>query len=368
MKLTAQRAAFLKAVQAAGAAVAGRSTRPVLAQLLVEAVGADALAVTGTDTEAAVRYEVRGVRVDRPGAAMLPPDKLAAILRESASEDVTLTATDGETRVVLSDARYTLEGADPAEFPGVAEDGGDHTLDIEYGVLADLIGKTSFAAEKKESTRWAITGLLWEPRKDGVRIVATDTKRLAVADGPAALAEGVEPGASYLLPAAAVGHLSRAGLPAGEAVRVTLRANEARFRAGPMTLTTKLVEGQFPPYSQILPKSHAARAEFAAGPFLRAVRAAAVTASADSRRVDCRFGDGKAVLSATGGGASEIEALLASYDGPPVDIAFDPAYLTDLLKAAGDADAVVLEMTGGEKPAVFRVGEGWTCLVMPLAG
>lgn len=373
MKVTCQRDALLAAVSAVGAAVAARSTRPILA--CIKAVAADdTLVLMGTDSELGLRHELRGVAVTRPGAAVLPPAKLASILKETSDADITLDADDAATRIKLSTGRYELPAGNPDEFPDTPEFvPGERYHEVAAGVLKTLIKRTVFAAEKRESTRWAVTGLLWEADGDRVRLVGTDTKRLALADGPAVVCGEADPRMPLaIVPVKAVTLLERNLTDDGEVVTVVLRANEAMFQTagGRVVLHTKLVEGRFPPYAEILPKTAPVKFPVSVPDLTARVRQAAIPCDDENKRVECRFGAGKATLSAKGPetGSSDVEMELPGYIGEPVGVAFDPGYLTDMLRAIDGEPTAAVEMTNGDKPVVFKVGATYVYLVMPLAG
>lgn len=371
MKVTCQRDMLLTACQNVQGAVAARTTRPVLANLKFTAQD-DALVLMGTDMEVGIRYELRGVKVGRAGAAIIPPGRLVSILRETGDPDITLDADAETTKIKLTTGRFELPGGDPAEFPDIPTfDAGGRYHEITAGVLRTLIKRTAFAAERKESTRWAVTGVLWEADEGKARLVATDTKRLAMTEGPADVhGEPEAKTTSHLIPVKAVGILERNLADDGEVIRVALKSNEAMFQTERALVHTKLVEGRFPPYRDIVPKKMAVKLPISAPEFLARIRQAAIMAEGDSKRVDFHFEPGKVVLTARGqeAGSSEVEMELVGYEGPVVDIAFDPTYVTEMLRAIEGEPTVVLEMTDGQKPAVFRVGEQYLYLVMPMTG
>jgi DNA polymerase-3 subunit beta len=371
MKVTCARDGLLTAGQLVGAAIAARSTKPILTNIKAVAQD-DALVLMATDLEVGIRYEVRGVNVQRAGAAILPAARLVSILRETADGEITLDASADTTKIKLSTGRYELPGGDPAEFPDLPpfEPGGRYH-EATAGVLRTLIKRVAFAADRKESTRWAVTGVLWEAEGGAVRMVATDTKRLAKAEGPAQVfGEADAKGQSYLVPLKAVQLLERNLADDGERVRVVLRPNEALFQTERALVHTRLVEGRFPPYRDIIPKKLAVKLAVGAADLLARVRQAAITTDDESKRVDFTFEAGKATLEARGPttGLSEVVLPLPEYPGPEVKIAFDPAYLTDMLRAIDGEPTVHLEMTDGQKPALFKVGDTYLYLVMPLAG
>lgn len=372
MLVTCDRAALLAAVKIVLAAVAARPPTPTLGTVKLAAAGGR-LVLTGTDAEVGVRYDVPGVAVGRPGAALLPPHRLAGILAEAADAEVTIDAGPETTVVRTGTGRFELPAGDPGGFPDVpAFDEAGEQIEVAAGDLRTLLKRVAFAAETRESTRFAVTGVLWEAdaANNVCRLVATDTRRLALGDAPAAVRAGAGPPARpHLVPVKAVRLLERLLGGDGEAVKVALRPDDAVFRTDRATLHTKLLAGTFPPYRNILPKSFAASVPLAAGAFLAAVRQAAVMADDETRRVDFCFAPGAVTLAARGphAGSGEVTLPLPGYAGPEVRIAFDPAYLTDMLRALDPAAALALEMTGGDRPAVFRLGTEYVYLVMPLA-
>ncbi len=375
MKATCIREGLLTSCQLAGVAVAARTTKPILSN--VKAVAHDdALTLMGTDLEVGIRYELRGVKVGRAGEAILPVARLVSILRETADDEITLDAGDDLTTIRLSTGRFELPGGDPAEFPEIpAFDDGGRYHEVMAGALRAMIKRTAFAADKKESTRFAVTGVLWEAEtgKDGgkVRLVATDTKRLALCEGPAEVHGEVDPkGQSHLIPLKAIALLERNLTDDGELVRIALKPNEALFQTERALIHTRLVEGRFPPYRSIIPKKLDVRLSVPVADFLARVRQAAIMTDEESKRVDFHFEAGQVTLTARGPetGTGEVTLALPEYRGPVVDIAFDPAYLTEMLRAIEGEPTATLEMTDGQKPALFRIGEQYLYLVMPLAG
>ena len=374
MKVTCQRDGLLTACQLVSAAVAARTTKPVLSNVKATAEG-DGLTLVAFDTEVGIRYELRGILVGRPGAAILPIAQLTQILRESTDDDLSLDSTDDGTKVKCGTSRFEMPGYPVEEFPDFpAFDDGGKYHEVSAGVLRAMIRRTAFAADKKDSTRFALSGVLWEADGKAARLVATDSKRLAVCEGPAALFGPPEATkGSHLVPAKAIGLLERNLTDDGELVRVALRPNEALFQTDRATIYTRLVEGRYPPYRDIIGqtrKGAGVKVPLPVGPFLSRVRQAAIMTDDESKRVEMSFGPGAVTMQARGAetGSSEVELPLPEYDGPEVKIAFDPQYLVEFLRAVENEPTVTLEMTDGTKPALFRCGDGYQYLVMPLAG
>jgi DNA polymerase III subunit beta len=374
MKLKCQRDWLLSACQLVGVAVAARTTKPVLANIKAVAQD-DALFLMATDNEIGVRYELRGIDVQRAGSAILPPNKLVPILRESSDAEVLLDADANGTLVRTATSKFNLPGGDPTEFPDIPsfEDGGNYH-EIAAGTLRTMIKRTAFAADKTDATaRWAVTGVLWEAEGSIARMVATDTRRLALTQGPADVHGGPTDGKtpSHLIPSKAIQLLERSLSDDGELIRVVLKPNEAMFQTGRAIIHTRLVEGRFPPYRDIIPKKTGVKLMVPVAEFLNRVRQSAIMTDDESKRVEFKFEAGQLTLNAKGGadlGSGEVKMELPDYKGPEVEIAFNPQYLIEMLRAIENEASVQLEMTDGQKPAVFRLGETYTYLVMPLTG
>jgi DNA polymerase-3 subunit beta len=370
MKVTCQVDGLLAACQIAQMAVAARSTIPVLAN--VKAVAHDdALVLMATDNEVGIRYELRGIKVSRAGAAILQVGRLVNILREATDTEVTIDAGEETTRVTMRGGKYELPSGDPAEFPDVPTfDAAGRFHEISAGVLRTMIKRTAFAANRKDnSPRYSVNGVLWEATGKSARLVATDLKRLAIADGPCELhgkADDKPP--SHLVPLKAIALLERNLSDDGERIRVALNTNDALFQTERATVYTRLVQGKFPMYQQIVPKKSNVKFPLSVPDFASKVRQAAITSDDESKRVDFHFSGQKVTMQARGPetGSSEVVLELAEYPGDEIDIAFDPAYLTEMFRAIDGEPSVVLEMSGREKPAVFRLGEHYLYLVMPM--
>jgi DNA polymerase-3 subunit beta len=374
MKITCSRESLLTACQQVAAAVAARTTKPILSN--VKAVAADdGLTLIAQDMEVGIRYELRGVQVAKAGDAILAIQHLTSILRESQDPDVTIDANDDGAKVKIGTSRFEMNGYPVNEFPDLPQfDQGDKYHEVTAGDLRRMIRRTSFAADKKDSTRFALSGVLWEAEGKQARLVATDSKRLAVCEGSATLHGAADATkGSHLVPAKTMSLLERNLTDDGELIRVALRPNEAMFQTGHAMIYTRLVEGRYPPYKDIISQTRKQaniKINLPVESFLSRVRQAAIMTDDESKRVDLSFEAGKVTMKARGAetGSSEVVMMLPEYDGSPVTIAFDPQYVIEFLRAIDGEPTVQLELSDGTKPALFQVGDTYKYLVMPLAG
>jgi DNA polymerase III subunit beta len=367
MKLYCERESLLSDTQLALAAVATRDIKPILKNLKAIAAG-DKCTLMATDLEMGIRLELRSPKVQEPGAAILPAARFSSILREATDEHLTVEA-DGQRCVVTgAQNEFEMPGEDPEEFPDVPSFSDKQFHEVTAGVLRTMIRRTIFATAK-ESTRYAMTGVVWELEGDHCRLIATDSKRLALTSGQAKSVGGHDTkGQSHIVPTKAMALLERNLHDDEETVKIALKPNDVLFRTERATIYSRLVEGRFPPYKEILPKKANARIPLAVGPFLTAVRQAAIMTDDESKRVNFHFASKKLTLAAHGAAAGRSKVELAlEYDGAPIEIAFDPSYLVDMLKVLAPEDPLSLELNDGSKPALFKSGSDYQYLVMPLS-
>jgi DNA polymerase-3 subunit beta len=333
--------------------------------------------------EIGIRHELRGVETIRAGCLLLPAQQLTQILRESRAEHVELEATGNEsTTVRCGSGQFELPQRPVDEFPELPEGGDSPWTEGPAGILRTLIRRTLFAADRRETTgRYSFKGLYWEPLPESsrLRLVASDGKRLAVSEA-AMVITPAQNGTLFhpLVPLRAISLLERNLTHEGEVVRCYLGNNEVRFLTERATIYSTLVEGQFPPYRNILEKAEKAGKIKIALPveeFLAAVRQIRVMTDEESKRVDITFRSGQAVLAARGAatGSGRVELSLPDFAGPDIRIAFDPDYLVEYLNvarhepaAADQGIALTLELSSSDRPALFRCGTDWLYLVMPM--
>jgi DNA polymerase III subunit beta len=303
----------------------------------------------------------------------LPPDKLASILSATSDADITITV-DGEiAKISTSTGRYKIPVMDANLFPAIPdlEDSANYH-EISTGVLRTLLARTTFAAEKWELTRFAVNGVLWEPLEKSVRLVATDTRRLAMTEGEAEIFGSPLPDQkSTIIPIRSLQLLERNFGDDGEKIKVVLQNNGAYFQTERAVIHTRLVEGRFPPYKNIIPSKFTTKIDLPLAAFASAVRQAAIMTDEEMRRVVFQFDPGSLLLTSKANnlGSGEVNLELPDYTGDSgnaVKIDMDPAFLTDMFRAIDGESKLSLEMTNGQRPAVFRVGADYLYIVMPL--
>ncbi|MCP4837212.1 MAG: DNA polymerase III subunit beta [Phycisphaera sp.] len=368
MKLVCSRDALAEALAVAGSVVVSRTPAPVLTCLKLETRDGQLL-VSATDTEIGLVLGVAEVDVREEGSALIPADKLNQIVRASGDDALTIEVDKNVANIRGKDAKFKVFGFDPAEFPGVpAFEEGEAEFESTAGSMKRLIGRTVFATAV-ENSRYAINGVLLERTGRNLRLVATDGRRLAVARGECN--KHAEQDGSSIVPTKALNVLNRLMSDPDEPVKVRRDRNQILFQVGDgvgaPVLSSNLVEGSFPPFEDVIPKDQDKRVEFNANELSSAVRRAALLTNEESKGVRLAFGDGSLTLSSRAPemGEAEIRVDAAQYQGDPIEIGFNPAYITEALKHA-DSSTVQIELKAPNKPGVIKVDGDFTYVVMPV--
>ena len=368
MNIRCTREPLLAALQSASAVVPARSPKPVLTNVKLEA-GREAAVLSATDLEVGIRIEVEGVETSAPGSVLLPSGRLMAIVRESSPGTVFDIHTDGTAAVVKAPrSEFRLPAEDPLEFPSVAAFPDEACFEVATPLARELVRRTVFATDN-ESSRYALGGVLVELSPQGVIAVGTDGRRLAKMEGPASGGEGTLPDAQPIVPARAMQLIERCLGAADVPVRIAARASEIMVKSGGTTISARLVDGRFPRWRDVFPeRPDAIRVPLVAGPFLAAVRQAAIVTSEQSKGVDFSFEPGQLVLSGRSAesGESRVE-LPIDHVGAAVRIKLDPRFMSDFLRVLDGAAAVTVELTDPQSACVCRTDDGYAYVIMPLA-
>ena len=367
MKLSCSRAALAAAFQTVSGVIPTRTPKPILQNVKLEAADGRAVLI-GTDQEVGIRYRLAEANVEVAGEVLLPTNRVLAILREMQGDVVFLETTDSGTVIRGERAQYKLGAENPAEFPLVAEFDEQNSVTVAAGVLKQMIQRTVFATDT-ESTRYALGGVLVEIKGDSIVMAATDTRRLAVMKGQCsgagkAASENVIP----VVPSKALALIERTLTDNDTQVSVAIRNNDVLVRTPLATIYSRLVEGRFPKYQDVIPAHCTSTVELVVGPFYSAVRQAQIVTSEESRGVDFEVAPGLMTLTSRAAeiGESKVE-LPISYEGAPLVITFDPRYVADFLRVLEPEQQLRLELTDSESAAVFRTDDGYIYIIMPLS-
>jgi DNA polymerase-3 subunit beta len=385
MKVICDRGALSEAVSLTSAVAVARTPRPQLSCLKLSATkgdGAGELTLSATDAEISLRLATAKVDVQDPGEALVPADKLKQIVSAEEREATLTIETDGDVCTITGeDARFTLHGYPPEEFPAIPtlEDAKKAspltTFTHKAGPFSMMIARTTFATAR-ENSRYAINGVLIKRVGKNLELVATDGRRLALSRAVVS-GDKSEKAASAIVPTKALNLLQRLLTDDEEPVTVVITESQALFAVGGeddprAVLASNLIEGTFPPYEDVIPKDQDKKVVFDRDLLASAVRRAALLTNEESRGVRMSFHskDKNVQLSSRAPemGEAQINIPMNSYSGEDLEIGFNPTFLTDALRVMPEAD-VIIELKGSLQPGLVKPGSGndFLYVVMPVS-
>jgi len=369
MKAICDRAALVESLNLVSGVVVSRTPKPVLrcVKLTADAT-APALTLSATDLEIFVRTQTPRVEVSEPGEALIPADTLSQIVRESVDPTLALETEQDATHIRGQDSHFKVFGSAPEEFPPLPEFEDPADFEITSGTLTQLIQQTTFASAR-ENSRYAMNGVLMEREGSKLCLVATDGHRLAVARGDCAAARSDDTSTkTAIVPTKALVLLGRLlGADPDQTVRVRVAGNQILLATATTVLASNLVEGNFPPYRDVIPRDGDKKATLATDVLASAVRRAALLTNEESKGVRFSFtAEGLTLTSrAAEMGEAQIGVECPGYQGDPIEIGFNPQYILDALKVV-DASEIQLDMKAAGKPGVIRTGPQFEYVVMPV--
>jgi DNA polymerase-3 subunit beta len=379
MKVNCDRAALTHWVQVASSVATQRSPKPALACVKIEA-GPERMTLLATDLEVGVCLELGKMEVREPGAVLVPAERLHLILRELDADTVALASSGTETEISAPGARFKMLGDDPADFPNIPAFPESGVFSMPAAELLAMSQRTLFATAK-EHTRYALNGVLWDLDGTSLVLVATDGHRLSHVKGkcePSAPApkEGEAPAKhSAIVPAKAMMLLERclALVPDAKAV-VRLAIGEREILAssppidgGRWTVYSRLVDGHFPKYEDLIPKDYDKKINVKTAAFLTAVRRAALLTTEESRGIHMKFGAGELTITSRAPEMGEAEVRMpVDYAGEDLEIVFSPNYLLDALKVIA-SEEFTFQFKTAAKPGLITEGRLFKYVVMPVS-
>jgi len=366
MRFTISREKLQEGLAAVTPTTPPKTTLPVLANILVETTDRG-IRLSGTDLDIAVTTEV-AADVETQGAITIPAKKLSEIAKELPPSPVKI-ATSGEQRVTLDCGRahFKILGLPRDEFPNFPTVKFDSSWRIKSGELQKLISHTAFAVSNEES-RPILNGVLWELKPDMMRMVATNGHRLAKMETP--IASAGAPASDMIVPPKALEQIRRL-FPEDEELEIARGDNHLGFRSPFTAVYTRLIEGPYPPYDQVIPRDNNRIAIADRQTLIGALRRMSVIASDQTHRIRLSFNSGLLRFSVQTPDLGEAtDEMQVRYTGDQLDIGFNATYLLEILRYI-PTDEVKLTFKAPERAATLEP-QAWTepgsylCLVMPL--
>jgi DNA polymerase III subunit beta len=361
VKFRCEREALAEALSTAGRAATGRTgALPVLSGLRLELVG-DRLSITGTDLDLTIQLTL-AVGGEGDGGVVLPARLVADIVRSMGAGKIEVAVEGDEVSIVGGRSQFSVRPLSFDDYPKLSTPT-TSSVTLPAAAVGEALRQVVRAASTDEA-RPILTGVLLTAENGGLRMVATDSYRLAVRD----LAEHQVLGADQkvLVPGRALSELQRL-VGAGEELTMRLGDRDATFEVGDTRLSTRLIEGEFPNYRQLIPTSHPNTLTVEREPLLEAIRRVKILAK-DATPVRLQMGGDTLRLTAiTQDVGNASEELDATYEGTDLTVAFNPEYFASGVEACS-SDSITLSTLDALKPAVVRgVGnDDYLYLLMPV--
>jgi len=373
MKFKINRDHFSHGLQQVLNSVGARGSNPILNNVLIEAAEGF-VSLTTTNLDLGIRCRVKA-EVVVPGGLTLPVSKLASIVKLLSSLDVTVDSGTGtQVRIIAGGSNYRMMGLPKDEFPALPSFPDQTTYTLRQDQLATMIRSVSYAQSTDES-RHIMNSVFFNFEETGLTLAATDGRRLAVMTKP--LAGATQPKASMILPGKTTKEVLRQ-LGLGSEVKVSLNGRQAAFFFSTdsdsskeffdgLYLVSKVEEGVYPNYKQVIPKHSDQKFEVDRELFVESVNRAEVVTSDKNSSVTLKIQPNKVEICSVSAEFGEAqESVEVTYDGPPVNVAFNPRFIMDPLNNL-PYDRVFFEFKDELSPGVLRSLDGeFLCVIMPL--
>jgi len=365
MKASFSREALTEALGLLTSVVPSRTPKPILQCLQITASEKE-VRICATDLEVGINYLISEVQVEKAGEVIVPADRLAAIVRESADEVLLLEAAKGICEVKGADSHFTIYGQEPGQYPSVPSFDGAGDLVVSLGDIKAGIEQCLFATAR-ESSRYAINGVLWEIKGKKLSLVATDGRRLARCRVNLTSAPSEKMAAAkIIIPAKTMGLLDKTGGEGKEPVKVKLLDNQILFSCANVVISSNLVEGNFPKYEDIIPTDYEKKLKLSTDAVLSAVRRSSLLTSEESRGIKLSIGKDKIMFSgrAPETGDAQVD-MTVDYKGEPIEIGFNPHFLIDAMRVI-KAPEFEMELGQPDRPGLIKSGADFLYVLMPI--
>ena len=366
MKFSISKEQLINGLQAVQNIVSSRTTLPILSNVLLRGEEKK-LELTATDLDVTVSCAVEG-DIKKTGAFTVPVKKLFGIVRELGNSEIEVEVDEKNACKIKAGASfYKLNGLGAEEFPPLPKFSEKKKVVIPQEKVKGMLRKTAYAVSTDE-TRYVLNGIFMSLKDHKITMVATDGRRLALTDEEVDITADSQ--AEFIVPTKAINELTRLLQPKGE-VELKFSENQALFNLKgengySVVVITKLVEGNYPNYKQVIPAEAAERVSLMREEFLQALRRAEIMTSEKSNSVKLTFSKNNLTITANTPEVGEgRESIAINYKGKDLAIAFNPGYLMDSLKAL-DNDEIFLELTDELSPGVVKINGPFLYVIMPM--
>ena len=360
MKIVVEKEVLIGGIQTVQNVITPKAALPILSHILIEAQ-ANNLRLTATDLDIGISCVVP-VDIQEPGAVTLSAKRLGDIIKELPTDNVSIaTKKNNLVTIETETCQFKIMGLAAEEFPRLPEFKDKEIIKLEQPLLKQVFSLTSFAVSYDE-TRYILNGILFKMEKDNLTCVATDGKRLAIIERR--LSQSIDKKIQFIVPLKTVQELNRTLKDEGE-LSLILGSNQALFDLGQVIIISRLIEGEFPDYQQVIPGMSENKIRVGREQFLLAIRRAALLATPDYQAVKFEVFKNKLVVSKSTPDVGESrEEVPIEYKGKEMVIGFNPNYLLDVLKNLAE-ETIDFELSDSDKPGVIRIN-GYVYIVLPM--
>jgi len=360
MKIKILKQAFLKNIQHVQNIITSKSSLPILSNILIESEK-NKVVLTSTDLDIGISSALE-TEVEEDGAITIPAKRFSDIIKELPDEDISISTMKNNSMIIkCSKCFFKIIGLPKEEFPKLPEFKDDPNVVIKQNVLKNMINMTHFAMSH-DDTRYVLNGALFLFKGKKLTIVATDGKRLSLVKKDIEK-DGLNK--AVIVPSKTIYELNRILGDEGD-VKIVFSENQIKFDLKNIMIISRLIEGDFPNYEQVVPKELQEKIMIQRSLFLDGIKRAALLTTQDSQSVKFEILKNKIVVSKSSPNIGEVrEEIDTIYKGHEITVGFNPNYIMDVLKVVPQEE-IALEVFGSDKPAVMRAGDWFLYLVLPM--
>lgn len=366
VKITVDQKDLLKSLQGIAAVVPTKTSLPILSTFLLETKGDGKVTFTANDLDVSLTQTL-ACETSGPGSIAVPGKKFFEIARSLPDDKVSIEIEGDRISIKCRRSRFKMTGKSADEFPKLPSQKAAVTFPIGAAMLDQMINKTSYAVST-DLTRPSLCGVLWEIKKGTLGMIATDGHRLAKVELPGAVSTGEE---KDVIVSPKALNIYRSLLTDLDAVHISLAENHITFDLGDSVIYSRLLEGPFPDYNQVMPKKNTRKLTVSREELTDACRRVAILSSAITHQVKLVVEDDRLTLSVKTPDVGEaVEEVTCAYNSPKMEIGYNARYLLDILRTVESADVSFLldrnDNAGVVTPEADGVEFKHECLLMPL--
>jgi len=361
MKLRVAKSTLLHGLQIVQNVVAVRSTLPILSNVLLTAEKCK-LWLTTTDLDVTVRCGIEA-NVSKSGASTLPARRVSGITRELADSTIDIDVDDKNIATLkCCSSFFKIIGLSEDEFPPVPKPEGKYCYHLDQGAFKEMLKRCSYAASTDE-TRYILNGVLLSFKGSKLIMVATDGRRLALVEYEVEFPKDAE--ADLILPTKAVNELLHTLQDEGE-LRIYVKEKQIIFEFGDVLISSKLIDGTYPNYRQVIPAQCEERVVIERESLLTALKRVSLLTTEKTSSTKLTFAKNKLVISTCTPEVGEArESVAIKYSGKEISVAFNPEYMMDPLRNLSN-DEISIELTDDLSPGVIKCDIPFLYVLMPM--